>query len=329
MVYKYTYFLERHSKPKWLQGCSPTQCTVMVRHSKERVLSEREFERLLQSTEQLDDNWYRDVTRFVVLLSGRLGLRAGEIAHLHRDWVDFRDGIINIPKQDRCSKGEDGGPCGYCRSLAKSVVKHAVPTIEESKLALLEQGQFIDLGMVYDELIAAYRAYDDNSIPKESLEDRVQDALSIQHNGRDSHEAYEQLCDRAEEYQARHDVTLSEAISQYWIPKTDASAREVPFDFSPRIEMAIEDFFKYDIKRYPDSRSTVNRRVDDALEAAGFNKEYSSPHGLRATAATYHAGRGLDPIPLQSMFGWVQMSTAMKYINNSGTNTQRALNSVH
>jgi integrase len=303
----------------------------MVRHSKERVLSEREFERLLQAIERIDDPWYREVTRFIVIVSGRLGLRAGEIAHMHEDWVDFREGIITIPDQHDCTKGEDGGPCGYCRSLAKSVVKHAVPTIQESKLALLEQGQLVDLGMTYQELLAAYRAYDENQIPEESLTDRVNDALAIGHDGqRDPWDAYDELCERAEAHRDRHDVTLDEAIEQYWIPKTEASAREVPFDFSSRAEMAIEDFFDdRAISRYPNSRTTVNRRVDDALEAAGFDKNHSSPHGLRATAATFHAGRGLEAIPLQSMFGWVQLSTAMKYINSSGTNTQRALNSVH
>ena len=301
----------------------------MVRHSKERALTEREFERLLQAVERIDDPWYREVTRFIVIVAGRLGLRAGEIAHMHRDWVDFRSGIITIPKYEPCTKGEDGGPCGYCRSLAKSVVDHAVPTPEEAKLHLLEQGQLVDLGMTYQELLASFRAFDSNHIPKEDLDDRVQDALAIAHNGpRDPWDAYDELCQRADDHRDRHDVTLEEAIEQYWIPKTDAAAREVPFDFSSRAEMAVEDFFQR-VDRYPNSRTTVNRRVDDALLAAGFGKNYSSPHGLRATAATFHAGRGLEAVPLQSMFGWVQLSTAMKYINSSGQNTQRALNSVH
>jgi len=71
----------------------------MVRHSRERVLSEREFERLLQAVERIDDSWYRTVTRFVTVAAGRLGMRAGEIAHMHEDWVDFRAGIIDIPDQ--------------------------------------------------------------------------------------------------------------------------------------------------------------------------------------------------------------------------------------
>lgn len=305
--------------------------SVMVRHSKQRVLTEREFERLLQTVERIDDRWYREVTRFIIIAAGRLGLRAGEIAHIHENWIDFRDGIITIPQQHDCTKGDDGGPCGYCRSLAKSVVQHAVPTLNESKLVLLEQGQLVDLGMIYQELLAAYRAFDQNHITEESLTDRVHDAMAVSNDcKRDPWNAYDELCQRASAHRDRHDVTFDEAIEQYWIPKTDASAREVPFDFSGRVEMAIEDFFHdRSISRYPNSRTTVNRRVDDALVAAEFDKHYSSPHGLRATAATFHAGRGLEAIPLQSMFGWVELSTAMKYINNSGTNTQRALNSIH
>ena len=92
--------------------------------------------------------------------------------------------------------------------------------------------------------------------------------------------------------------------------------------------MVLGDFFdKTD--RYPTSRTTVNRRVDDALSAAGMDTDRCSPHGLRATAASYHAGRGLDVVALQSMMGWVQLDTAMKYIQASGENTKRALNAVH
>ena len=301
----------------------------MVRHSRERALSEREFERLLQGIERIDCDWYRLQTRFVVIVAGRLGIRAGEIAHMRSEWIDFRNGMIQIPEQDTCDKGEDGGPCGYCRSLAQSVVDHAVPSIHDARLELLEQGQLVDLGKGYQELLAAHQARADGHVSTEEFEDRVQDALALaDHGGRDAWAAYDELQDRAEKYRTRRDVTLDEALEQYWIPKTDAAAREIPFDFEPRAEIVLEDFFDR-VDRYPTSRTTVNRRVDDALEAADMGTDECSPHGLRATAASHHAGRGLDVVALQSMFGWVQLETAMKYIQSSGTNTQRALNAVH
>jgi len=301
----------------------------MVRHSKDRALSDREFERLLQAVEQIDCNWYRLQTRFVVLVAGRLGLRAGEIAHMRSDWVDFSNGLIRIPEQDSCDKGEDGGPCGYCRSLAKSVVDHAVPTMAEARLELLEQGQLVDLGMGYQELLAAHRAFDANHVSKEEFSDRVDDAVALADgDGTDARAAYEKLNSRAERYRDRRDQTVDEALSEYWIPKTPASAREIPFKFEPRVEMVLRDFFDT-IDRYPTSRTTVNRRVDDALAAADMDTDRCSPHGLRATAASYHAGRGLDVVALQSMMGWVQLDTAMKYIQASGENTKRALNAVH
>jgi len=301
----------------------------MVRHSRERALSEREFERLLQGIERIDCDWYRLQTRFVVIVAGRLGMRAGEIAHMRSEWIDFRNGMIHVPEQDSCDKGEDGGPCGYCRSLAQSVVDHAVPSIHDARLELLEQGQLVDLGKAYQELLAAHQARADGHVSTEEFEDRIQDALALaDHGGRDAWDAYEELESRARKYRQRRDVTLEEALDEYWIPKTDAAARKIPFDFEPRAEIVLEDFFDR-VDRYPTSRTTVNRRVDDALEAADMKKEECSPHGLRATAASHHAGRGLDVVALQSMFGWVQLETAMKYIQSSGTNTQRALNAVH
>lgn len=301
----------------------------MVKHSKEDALNEKEFEKLLQSIERIDCNWYRLQTRFVVLMSGRLGMRAGEIAHMDEEWINYREGMIHIPKQDTCTKGEDGGPCGYCRSLAKSVVKHAVPTKHEAQLNLLEQGNLVHLGIVYQEILSTHKAFVENLISKEEFDNRIEDSLCLgKNNGYNNENEYNKLVNRAQNFIQNRDVSLSEALEKYWIPKTDSSARDIPFDFDPRIEIVIEDFFDK-VNRYPTSRTTVNRRVDDALEIAGKEKNECSPHGLRATAASYHAGRGLDVVALQSMFGWVQLDTAMKYVKNSGVNTQRALNSVH
>lgn len=73
----------------------------------------------------------------------------------------------------------------------------------------------------------------------------------------------------------------------------------------------------------------MNRRVGRAAEAAeGLSSDDIHPHGLRATAATRYAARGLDVIALQSMFGWAQLSTAHNYIRRSGENTARAIRDV-
>jgi len=125
------------------------------------------------------------------------------------------------------------------------------------------------------------------------------------------------------------DLTLAEATSRMWSPKTDSAAREVPFDFDPRTTLVVERFFDQ-FDEFPTSRQSVNRRVKKAAELApeiDANEIY--PHCLRATAATYHAGRGLDVLPLQALFGWADLSTAQNYIQKSGENTARALHMIH
>jgi integrase len=119
------------------------------------------------------------------------------------------------------------------------------------------------------------------------------------------------------------------ALDRRWKPKTDNAVRSVPFDWDPRAELAIERFFD-EFAAYPWSVQSINRRVDRAAEAA---EEISAadvfPHGLRATAASTHAARGLDVIPLQSLMGWAELSTAMNYVRSSGENTARALKQTH
>lgn len=220
--------------------------------SKELALSEREYQLLLEACGCLDDPYALEA-RFVVLVCGRLGLRGGELAHMRESWIDWRDNMIRIPRQQNCTKGRDGGICGYCRTCAEQRLEHA----------------------------------DDEALTEADVE-RFQ-----------------------------------------WLAKTDAAERAVPFDFDPRAQLCIERFFdRFDEWRW--SRPVVNRRLDRALEAADdLAVESTTPHGLRATAATFHAGRGLDALPLQAMMGWSELSTARNYVKMSGENTARALRQIH
>jgi hypothetical protein len=57
--------------------------------------------------------------------------------------------------------------------------------------------------------------------------------------------------------------------------------------------MAVERLFQTHAE-YPHSRVSINRRVDPAAEAAeGLDSQRVYPHGLCATASTYHTARGL------------------------------------
>jgi len=162
--------------------------------------------------------------------------------------------MIEIPDHHDCTKGTNGGVCGYCRQLARQRVEYA--------------------------------------------------------DG---------------------DLTMEEALEWMWVPKTAAAAREVYFGFDARLKLVIERYFESDAyDRYEPSGTAINRRVKKAAEhAAELKREDVRPHSLRATAATYHAGRGLEMLPLMQMMGWCQPQTAEIYIGRSGTNTARQLDSIH
>nr|WP_282594480.1 site-specific integrase [Halomarina salina] len=125
------------------------------------------------------------------------------------------------------------------------------------------------------------------------------------------------------------DITVEQALSTRWAPKTAAGARAIPFDFETRVEMTVERFFEaYDT--YPHSCASINRRVNRAAEAADdLDSQRVYPHGLRATASTFHAARGLTGLPLQSFMGWEKLATAETYLNGTTEATRRALRSVH
>lgn len=136
-------------------------------------------------------------------------------------------------------------------------------------------------------------------------------------------------CQRQARQEAAHtdDLTAKVALGSRWHPKTVASARSIPFDLSLRIELCVQRFASR-YEGFPRSRSTVNRRVQEAAEQAQITGRVY-PHCLRATAASHHAYKGVAPVPLQALMGWSDLATAQKYIRISGTATADALRQVH
>lgn len=221
----------------------------MVQHTREKVLTERQFEQLLIGANRMEKHNDALEARALILIGGRLGLRPGETTHLAEDWVDRRRRMIHIPAHDPCTKGRGGGLCGYCKQ-------------------------------------------------------RV-------------------------EQNSETEAELEKLRKEYWNPKTPAAVREVPYHFSERVALAIEQLIETH-GGWPHSFSTLQRRLDRALELAPeLTTTSTSPHGLRATAASYHAGLGLDDAALQAMFGWRDLETANKYLSVNGAMTRRALSQVH
>lgn len=219
--------------------------------TREKALSEREFELLLEGAGRIKDPERRLESRAAILLGGRLGLRPGETTHLTGSWVDLERQMIRIPTYQDCTKGRDGGICGYCRQAVKQRLDH------------------------------------------------------------NPNKQFESLADR------------------YWLPKTEAASREVPYHFSNRVRIAVELLLD-EHGGWSYSFSTLQRRLETALKLSpNLSEDATSLHGLRATAASYHAGRGLDLTPLKAMFGWEDITTARQYLNVDGAMTRRALDSIH
>lgn len=125
------------------------------------------------------------------------------------------------------------------------------------------------------------------------------------------------------------ELTLDKALQMRWFSKTPAAAREVPFGWDPRTELAVERLFDQR-DRWGVSKGTLDRRLEWSLEAADeIGQDSTTPHGLRGTAATYHAGHGVGLLALQSMFGWSSLQTARRYIKESPDNTERELHAAH
>ena len=124
------------------------------------------------------------------------------------------------------------------------------------------------------------------------------------------------------------DIGMDEAGEMQWKPKTEAAAREIPYAVSPRTEMVIERYFD-SYERLQISTTGISRRVDRLADLAeDVDPESTYPHCLRATAASHWAARGLNAVALKSMMGWSDFNIALKYIEESGERTAKALESI-
>jgi integrase len=140
-------------------------------------------------------------------------------------------------------------------------------------------------------------------------------------------------CRQAAKQRVKHadgDLSLDEALSYMWAPKSAAGARDVYFGHDVRATLYLERYFSSDeYTRYEASGTAVTRRVHQAAERGGLDPDSVYPHCLRATAATHMiATRDLGIYQLCQIMGWQQLSTAQHYIARNSQRTARSLDGV-
>ena len=257
-------------------------------HARDDALSPRAFEQLVTASHRIDNDSIELECRALLFLTGRLGLRKGEVAHLSEQWVDWNAGTITIPEHDACTDGQHAEePCGYCRRRAKDRV-------------------------------------DANNISEEEAIDAIKHVVGDDASISPDRDA---ILKEARSLQSEVNITLGDALDRQWQPKTQNSAREIPFDFDVRAELVIEEFFEQNTG-WEASASTVNRRINRVAELSSVDSRVY-PHALRATAASYHASRDISVHSLMSIMGWADPSTARAYVTANADSAAREIRSKH
>jgi len=301
-----------------------------VTESRELALDDREFELFVRAARQLDCDLKSQEAVFIAFVCGRLGLRSGELTHLHEDWIDWRRRMIKIPAQRNCTKGKDGGICGSCWQSVRQKVDHAALSLPEARLEVIQDALGSQLpGHVRSQIRTTHYAAVHGELDEDAMERQLKQVLTTADSVGDRDALLEALDSAARDHIEEETVGVEESAEEMWMPKTENAARRVPFDFEPRAEIVVEEFFDR-FQQWPESQTTVNRRVNEVLrEVNDWTTDKTTPHGLRATAATHVAGRGIEALPMQAMFGWADISTARNYVANSPENTQRQLHQIY
>ena len=300
----------------------------MVQHSKEFALSRHEFESFVEGCRQIEDDIQSQEALFIAFTAGRLGMRAGEILHMRKDWIDWRNRMIDIPAQDNCTKN-DGEPCGYCNRSAKEKAERSEMSLAEARLEVIQNkliGKLDSIpGHVRKQLSTAHIVSINGDLDVSSIDSQINSILDGCDTIKDREDFKESLDEMAKDYKQKNTSEKDDILNKQWQPKTKNAARSIPFDWCPRAEIQLEKFFTlYD--QFPYSQSAIQRRVNKSLElSVVVDKNDCSPHGLRATAATELAARGIPAPTLQQLFGWSQIATAQNYVNSSPERSQKQL----
>jgi integrase len=298
--------------------------------SRELALDDREFEKFVRGARRIECDLRRQEAVFIAFVLGRLGLRPGELCHLTSDWIDWRKRMIKVPSYDDCTQGRDGGLCGSCKQSVRQRVEYANLSKAEARLAVLQQAVGREIpGYVRGQMRATHFSAVEGDLDPEAMDEQLDAVLKAADTVGNREELLSTLDKAAEAHIDEESVSEEEARDEMWSPKTENAARLVPFDWNARAELVLEDFFdRFD--RFPEAQTTINRRVDEVIgNVDGWSLEKTTPHGLRATAATHLAGRGLEALVLTGMFGWTDVTTARVYVANSPTNTQRQLHQIY
>lgn len=118
---------------------------------------------------------------FALVTMGELGLRAGELCHMTRDWVDLDRGVVQIPSKDDCE-------CGYCRQQAKQQVeRYGIRTFEkdldrrwcpkmEASIRTIPYNWSDEIVEIYDRFFQQYDSWEWSRVSVNRRVDRIIEA---------------------------------------------------------------------------------------------------------------------------------------------------------
>lgn len=115
-----------------------------TKQTREEALRQQVYKQLYLGALKIQDPKYRLIACYIILLGGRLGLRASEIQHVRSAWIDWERGVIAIPESDPCG-------CRRCWKSAKQMKK----TAEETDDPTSKQKELRD--MTIPEIVYEYK----------------------------------------------------------------------------------------------------------------------------------------------------------------------------
>lgn len=115
----------------------------------------------------------------------------------------------------------------------------------------------------------------------------------------------------------REDDIEDHLYDERWRPKSEAGARPVPFNWSPRVTAALAKYFD-DVGYSNKSDEFYRSLLEEVAEnSETISKDGITSHALRATASTWWGNMGLNPKEKSDLFGWSRAQESTSYTAQS------------
>lgn len=243
----------------------------------------------------------KGVDKLLLILTGKFGMREGEIIHMKNTWIHIGDKQSKIEKIDHIEIPLSGEVCECEKCLLQEYFK-----LKRKAFRKKHKKDGIETNKDW------YRK------TEKQFYQHIRDykILNKERNEKRHEKKLKPIAFNIKKWFTEDGIELKEHT---WNPKSDAGVRIIPVMFPEHSQFIKEYFETHDRvidekKRITIPRRKIHRIISSIGKKLLHKKIY--PHSNRAGLATYLGNNGMSTVSMCAFFGWDDFASARPYIHS-------------